>query len=120
MNDTISTSNPDTTTTNPVPPAAGHLPPPPPAPAGPRPLLRDPNTRLGGVASGVAHYLGLDVSLVRLLFVVFTLMAGWGALAYLAAWIILPKAETWPPVWPPVPPAPPAPVPAPTEDRAGA
>jgi len=101
MNDTI--LNPTTTIPNPMPPAAG------PAPAGPRPLLRDPNTRLGGVASGVAHYFGLDVALVRLLFVVFTLMAGWGILAYVAAWIIVPKADTWPPVWPPAPPVPPAP-----------
>lgn len=122
MNDTIShpntaaapiTANP-AMGANPVPPAVG------PAPASPRPLLRDPNTRLGGVASGVAHYFGLDVSLVRLLFVVFTLIAGWGALAYVAAWIIVPKAETWPPVWPPAPPAPPAPFPAPSVDPMGA
>ncbi|MDH4077376.1 MAG: PspC domain-containing protein [Acidimicrobiia bacterium] len=124
MNDPTSTPDTNTFTANPVPPANGPLPPSAaPAPAGPRPLLRDPNTRLGGVASGVAHYFGLDVSLVRLLFVVFTLMAGWGALAYLAAWIIVPKAETWPPAWPPAPPAPavpPAPGPAPMEDPAGA
>ncbi len=115
MNDTI--ANPNATSTyNPAASAA-------PAP-GPRPLLRDPNTRLGGVASGVAHYLGMDVTLVRLLFVVFTLMAGWGIVAYVAAWIIVPKAETWPPVWPPAPPAPPVAVPAPafavTGDPAGA
>lgn len=109
MNDTITNPNP-TPNPNPFIPTAG----PAPAPAGPRPLLRDPNTRLGGVASGVAHYLGMDVTLVRLLFVVFTLMAGWGIVAYLAAWIIVPKAETWPPVWPPAPPPPPVAVPAPT------
>lgn len=112
MNDTIANPNP-TPSPNPAPVpnpgtfTAG------PAPAGPRPLLRDPNTRLGGVASGVAHYVGMDVTLVRLLFVVFTLMAGWGIVAYVAAWIIVPKAETWPPVWPPAPPAPPVAAPAP-------
>lgn len=116
MNDTINaetnaassdaTGGSDTTDPgfNPVPPIApapvGPAPAVPPAipVAGPRPLLRNPNTRLGGVASGVAQYFGLDVSLVRLLFVVFTLIAGWGVLAYVAAWIIVPKAETWPPV----------------------
>ena len=119
MNDSIAnptTHNPFDASTPPAPPAG-------PAPTGPRPFLRDPNTRLGGVASGVAQYLGMDVALVRLLFVVFTLMAGWGLLAYVAAWIIVPKAETWPPVWPPAPPAPPAPVaapaPAPMDDAAG-
>ncbi len=108
MNDTIANPNPSST-----PDPVTSTPGPAPAPAGPRPLLRDPNTRLGGVASGVAHYLGMDVALVRLLFVVFTLMAGWGIVAYVAAWIIVPQAQTWPPVWPPAPPAPPAAVPAP-------
>ncbi len=115
MNDTMSTPNPATLTAERAP---APTPAPPQPPARPPPLLRDPNTRLGGVASGVAHYLGMDVALVRLLFVVFTLMAGWGIVAYIAAWIIVPQAETWPPTWPPAPPAPPGPVPpaAPVED----
>lgn len=106
MNDTIPNPTSTDSTYATSAPAPGPIPIPP--PTGPRPLLRNPNTRLGGVASGLAVYLGLDVSLVRLLFVVVTLIGGWGLLAYLAAWIIVPKAETWPPVWPPAPPAPPA------------
>jgi phage shock protein PspC (stress-responsive transcriptional regulator) len=78
--------------------------PPPPAPSAPpsapavRRLVRDPYTRLGGVASGLSHYLGIDVSLVRLAFVLFTFFSGVGLLVYLLAWLVVPRAEHWPPV----------------------
>ena len=73
---------------------------PPPPPVGPRRLVRDPYSRLGGVASGVAHYYGIDVSLVRILFIVVALATGFGLLAYLLAWIIIPRADYWPPAAP--------------------
>lgn len=73
--------------------------PPPPA-YGPRRLVRDPYSRLGGVASGVAHYYGVDVVLVRLLFVAFVLFTGFGVLLYFLAWLIIPRAEYWPPTPP--------------------
>lgn len=45
---------------------------------------------LGGVASGLAEYMGWDVTLVRLAFV-FCLFAVQGSvLAYIIAWIIIP------------------------------
>lgn len=47
---------------------------------------------LGGVAGGVSEYLGVDVVLIRIAFVVLASMAGSGVLAYIAAWVILPKA----------------------------
>ncbi|MFV0526146.1 MAG: PspC domain-containing protein [Acidimicrobiales bacterium] len=76
--------------------------PPPPRPPGPaysptRRLVRDPNGVLGGVASGVAHVYGFDVSLVRLVFVLLAFSTGIGFLAYLAAWLIIPRATYWPP-----------------------
>jgi phage shock protein PspC (stress-responsive transcriptional regulator) len=46
---------------------------------------------LGGVCSGIAHYTGLDLNLVRLLAVVLTILSGVGVLAYLAAWLIIPE-----------------------------
>jgi hypothetical protein len=49
------------------------------------------------VASGVATYFGLDVSLVRLVFVLVALGTGVGFLAYLLAWLIIPRADHWPP-----------------------
>jgi phage shock protein PspC (stress-responsive transcriptional regulator) len=46
--------------------------------------------RLGGVAGGVAAYFGLDPTLVRVAWVVAALM-GWGILAYVILWIVLPQ-----------------------------
>jgi phage shock protein C len=46
---------------------------------------------LAGVCAGVAGYFGLDVTLVRVIWaVVSVLTGGAGVLAYLAAWAIIP------------------------------
>ena len=45
--------------------------------------------RLGGVAGGLAAYFGLDPTLVRVAWVVAGFM-GWGILAYIILWIVLP------------------------------
>ncbi len=63
---------------------------PPAAPA--RKIERDPNNVLGGVASGLAHHLGVDVALTRLAFVFAFLTFGVGPLFYLLAWIVIPMA----------------------------
>ena len=59
---------------------------------GKKTLNRDTdNKMLGGVASGLAEYMGWDVTLVRLAFV-FCLFAIQGSvLAYILAWIIIPN-----------------------------
>ncbi len=44
---------------------------------------------VGGVAAGVAEYLEIDVTLIRLVFLVL-LFSGVGFFAYLVAWIIVP------------------------------
>ena len=49
--------------------------------------------RIAGVCAGFARYLGVDVSLVRILWLVVALMAGVGFIVYLAAWIAMPKDE---------------------------
>ena len=72
---------------------------PDPAPAAPPPpprrLTRRSDERLlGGVAGGVADYLGVDVVLVRLAFVVTAFLGGVGVIAYLLGWIVLPVAPT--------------------------
>jgi phage shock protein C len=46
--------------------------------------------RLGGVAGGLAAYFGLDPTLVRVAWIVAAFM-GWGILAYLILWIVLPE-----------------------------
>jgi phage shock protein PspC (stress-responsive transcriptional regulator) len=70
---------------------------------------------LGGVAAGLATYFEVDPTLVRLGLVATTLIGGPTIpIAYLAAWVIIPRPEsatvTAEPVASP-PPAPPAPVP---------
>jgi phage shock protein PspC (stress-responsive transcriptional regulator) len=46
---------------------------------------------LGGVAGGIGDYLNIDVTLVRLLFVLTFFFGGSGLLIYLIAWVIVPE-----------------------------
>ncbi len=58
-------------------------------------MYRNPDDKvLGGVASGVAMYFGIDVVIVRLLFVVLLFFGGTGLILYIILWIILPEART--------------------------
>lgn len=61
--------------------------------AGPKRLVRrSDNSMIGGVCSGVATYLGIDVTLVRVL-TVLGVIFGLGSVlvAYVIAWILLPQ-----------------------------
>ncbi len=56
---------------------------------------RSATGRLGGVCAGLAEYLDADVTLVRLAWVILSIVPGGivgGILAYLAAWIVMPEA----------------------------
>jgi phage shock protein PspC (stress-responsive transcriptional regulator) len=58
-------------------------------------LFRDTdNALLAGVASGLANYLGIDVLLVRIIFVIATLSGGWGILVYIAIWLLVPPVKS--------------------------
>ena len=46
---------------------------------------------IGGVCAGLADYLNVDVTLVRLITALLVCRAGCGLLAYLIAWIIMPS-----------------------------
>ncbi len=46
---------------------------------------------LGGVCGGIAEYLGVDPVLIRLLWVIGTFAWGFGVIAYMFAWIIIPR-----------------------------
>ena len=46
--------------------------------------------KLAGVCGGIAEYFGIDSTLVRLGWVVFSLLGGSGLLAYIIAAIIMP------------------------------
>jgi phage shock protein PspC (stress-responsive transcriptional regulator) len=45
---------------------------------------------LAGVAGGIARYLNLDVTLVRVVIAALTLLTGAGAALYVAAWLLIP------------------------------
>ena len=53
------------------------------------------NKLLCGVCGGLGDYLGIDSTIVRLIWVVFTLCGGAGLLAYIIAAIIIPNAPQY-------------------------
>jgi phage shock protein C len=46
---------------------------------------------VAGVCAGTAAYFGIDPTLVRLAFALFTIFGGAGVLLYLVAWIVIPE-----------------------------
>jgi phage shock protein PspC (stress-responsive transcriptional regulator) len=48
---------------------------------------------LGGVCAGIADYLDVDVALLRIATVALALTSGFGALAYVIAWAVIPEAD---------------------------
>jgi phage shock protein PspC (stress-responsive transcriptional regulator) len=63
-----------------------------PASRGSLPLRRPIHDRmLAGVASGIADYLGVDETLVRIALVVATFFGGAGIAIYLAGWLLIPE-----------------------------
>ncbi|PSR53304.1 hypothetical protein AHMF7605_07055 [Adhaeribacter arboris] len=58
-------------------------------------LFRDPeDKKLGGVCSGLALYFGMDVGIVRLLFLLSVLFGGLGIPIYIVLWLVVPLATT--------------------------
>ena len=50
------------------------------------------NKMVAGVCGGVAEYRGVDPTVVRLVWVLFTALGGSGLLAYILAAVIMPEA----------------------------
>lgn len=46
---------------------------------------------IGGVAGGLGDYFEVDPTLIRILFVVATVLGGSGVLAYIILWIVIPE-----------------------------
>ena len=60
--------------------------------AWPEPLCRPAQHRmLAGVAAGVARYLGVDVTVVRIIIAVLAVVGGAGVPIYLAGWLLIPE-----------------------------
>ena len=54
----------------------------------------DENKMLAGVCGGIAESFGVDPTLIRLAWVVFSLLGGSGLLAYILAAIIIPRDDS--------------------------
>ncbi|HBW21540.1 MAG: PspC domain-containing protein [Streptosporangiaceae bacterium] len=60
--------------------------------AGSQQLRRPASGRmLAGVAAGLAGYLGVDVTIVRIVLAVLTVVGGAGVPLYLAGWLLIPE-----------------------------
>jgi len=58
---------------------------------GDKKLTKSSNRMICGVCGGIGEYLGIDPTVVRLLWVIFSFMGGAGLLAYIVAAIIVPE-----------------------------
>ena len=63
--------------------------------------------KIAGVCGGFAEYFDMDATLMRLLWLALVLVGGWGVLAYIIAWIVMPEE----PILQTAPSAQPAPAP---------
>jgi len=58
-------------------------------------LYRDGDNKfLGGVASGLGYYFGIDSIWIRLIFIILTFTGGFGIPIYIILWILLPEARS--------------------------
>jgi phage shock protein PspC (stress-responsive transcriptional regulator) len=75
-----------------------YQPPPAPVPSPPSsapPLTRrESNKVVAGVCSGVAHRLGIDPNVVRIVTIVLAIFGGVGILLYAVGWLLLPEERT--------------------------
>ena len=56
-------------------------------------LVRSSNRIIAGVCAGLAEYFGLDVTMVRVLYVVLSVATAFsGTLVYLVLWILMPRS----------------------------
>lgn len=79
------------------------VPPPPPRTAAPAPAYSEPpapplvrprnGKRIAGVCAAFARHFGIDVTLLRISWLLLVFFAGTGILAYIVCWIVIPKEE---------------------------
>ena len=49
------------------------------------------DSMVAGVCGGIAEYLDVDATLIRLLWIFITFLGGSGIIAYLIAWVVIPN-----------------------------
>jgi phage shock protein PspC (stress-responsive transcriptional regulator) len=58
-------------------------------------LTRSRKGMIAGVCEGIADYLGWDPTLLRVGYILLTILTAFsGVIAYLVLWIVMPKEET--------------------------
>ena len=72
------------------------------AAAGRKKLMRSRSDRkIAGVCAGFAEYFDLDVTVVRVVWLIVALFGGGGVLAYIIAWIVMPEEPEYVAAQPP-------------------
>ena len=56
-------------------------------------LQRSANKMIAGVCGGLAEYLGMDATIVRVIYALLVICGGVGLLLYLILALLMPKAE---------------------------
>ncbi len=54
-------------------------------------FISETDKKVGGVCGGIAEYFNIDSTVVRLVWLFALIMGGTGFLAYLIAWIVIPR-----------------------------
>lgn len=58
-------------------------------------LFRDPDSKkIAGVCSGISSYFNVDVTIIRIIFVLFIFLYGFTIVLYIVFWVAMPKAST--------------------------
>ena len=58
-------------------------------------LYRDTDAKfIGGVCSGLEYYTGIDALWIRIIFILLAISTGFGFVAYILLWILVPEAST--------------------------
>jgi phage shock protein C len=59
-------------------------------------LMRSQSDKMiAGVCGGLAHYLGVDSTIVRLIFAVLLIFGGGGGILYLILWLVMPQSSEY-------------------------
>ena len=58
---------------------------------GKRLFLSNTDKKLAGVCGGIAEFFGIDPTIIRVLWIICSLLFGSGILAYLICWLVIPR-----------------------------
>ncbi len=57
--------------------------------------LSETDKKIAGVCGGLAEYFNIDSTVVRILWVLLSIFFGSGIIAYLIAWLLIPKEPSY-------------------------